>query len=327
MTGQALRSARIINSRLRNLQNWMFNLVDNPVVVLLYHRVTVMPSDFHSIAVSPDNFHAHMEYLKRNFQVVRFEEDWSKLRGPAIAVTFDDGYADNALEALPVLEDVGVPATFFISTGDIGTGNEFWWDELERMVLGASDCPPFFELEDCRHGRRWPTATPEEREAMYRDLHQLVMSINAEQRSEWLSRIREWAGLGRPTGGANRIVNQGELNTLARSEWVTIGAHTVTHSPLSVLSEEEQRHEIISSKKQMEKLLGREITVFSYPFGKRSDYDSTSVRICREAGFLKAAAAFPGQAYRWTDPYQIPRHVVFNWDLDTFTMRLKCLWI
>ena len=327
MAGSAFQSARIINLRLRNLKNLVLNLLDNPVVVLGYHRVTVMPSDPNSLAVSPDNFRAQMEYLKRNFQIVRFEEDWSKVRKPAIAVTFDDGYADNMLEALPVLEDVGVPATFFISTGNLETGSEFWWDDLERMVLGGASYPVRFELKDVQHGRTWPTATIEERKGLLRDLIQLAMKINAEQRAGWFGQIREWGGGCRPAGEANRPLTPDELINFAKSKWVTIGSHTVTHSSLAVLSEEEQRHEIISSKLDLEKLLGREINVFSYPFGKRSDYDTTTIRICREAGFLKAATAFPGHCYRWSDPYQLPRHFIHNWDLDSFIVRVKSFWI
>jgi peptidoglycan/xylan/chitin deacetylase (PgdA/CDA1 family) len=153
------------------------------------------------------------------------------------------------------------------------------------------------------------------------------MNVNAERRKGWLRQVREWAGPGSAAGEENRILDQDELLTLAQSRWATVGAHTVSHSPLSALSEEEQRNEIISSKQQLEQILDSEVSVFSYPFGKLTDYNSTSITICREAGFCKVAAAFPGQAYRWTDPYQIPRHVVFNWDLDTFAMRLKCLWI
>jgi len=319
--------SRLLLSRLRNFKKLMLNLIDAPVVVLCYHRVAFIPSDPHLLAVSPDNFRSHMKYLKQNFQVVRFEDDWSRMRRPAIAVTFDDGYADNAFEALPTLEALEIPATFFISTGNIGTAEEFWWDELERLVTGKSGYPLRFELEDPGHGRSWPTTTVEQRNAMHGDIHHLIMKINAERRSGWLQQLREWAGQCGAAEEANRSLTRDELKSLAQNQWVTIGAHTVTHSRLSALSEEEQRYEIISSKQQLEKLLERELNVFSYPFGKRNDFDMTSVRICREAGFLKAAAAFPGEAHRWTDPYQIPRHFVYNWDLDTFTARLKCLWI
>jgi peptidoglycan/xylan/chitin deacetylase (PgdA/CDA1 family) len=327
MSDSAFQSARILNLRLRNLNNLVLNLFDKPVVVLGYHRVTALPSDPNSLAVAPDNFRVHMEYLKQNFQIVRFDEDWSRVRKPAVVVTFDDGYADNMFEALPILEDIGVPATFFISTDNLETGSGFWWDELERMVLGGASYPALFELEDVRHGKIWPTATIEERKALLRDLIQIAMKINEEQRAGWIEQIREWGGGGGPAGAANRPLTPGELINFAKSKWVTVGAHTVTHSSLSVLSEEEQKHEIISSRQQLERILGKEINVFSYPFGKRSDYDTTTIRICREAGFLKAATAFPGHFYRWSDPYQIPRHFIHNWDLDSFKVRVKSFWI
>jgi len=101
----------------------------------------------------------------------------------------------------------------------------------------------------------------------------------------------------------------------------------VTHTPLSVLSEDEQRFEIVASRHHLEKLLGREITVFSYPFGRKEHYNRTSVRLCREARFQKAASNFPGQAHRWTDVYQIPRQLVRNWDVDTFADKMRSFWI
>ena len=59
---------------------------------------------------------------------------WSIHPQLSVAVTFDDGYADNLYEAARLLKRYDTPATFFITTGYIGTGYEFWWDELERIV-------------------------------------------------------------------------------------------------------------------------------------------------------------------------------------------------
>lgn len=134
ITGKILGSARKL---VRTPLNRLLNRVDPPVIVLLYHRVTTLVSDPEMLAVSPENFRAQMRHLKENHHLVRFEEDWSKAAKPAVAITFDDGYADNALEALPILDEVGVPATFFVSTGTIGTTREFWWHELERIILGG----------------------------------------------------------------------------------------------------------------------------------------------------------------------------------------------
>lgn len=117
-----------------------------------------------------------------------------------------------------------------------------------------------------------------------------------------------------------------ELKRLAASPWTTIGAHTVTHPALSALDEERQRKEIFSSREELKTIIGREVTIFSYPFGRKADYNRTSVRLCREGGFTKAAANFPGQVHRWTDPFQLPRHLVRNWDIEEFAAEMEKFW-
>src|SRR4051794_28319151 len=111
--------------------NRIRNAAAPPVVVLIYHRVTVLADDPQLLAVSPDKFRAQLEILKR-YPILRFEDDWSKVRQPSIVITFDDGYADNHREALPILTEYGLPATFFVTAGAVGSNSEFWWDELER---------------------------------------------------------------------------------------------------------------------------------------------------------------------------------------------------
>jgi peptidoglycan/xylan/chitin deacetylase (PgdA/CDA1 family) len=160
MSSVAYKSAQFAYHGLVKLKNRLLNKLDPPVVILIYHRVTTLPLDPQMLAVTPANFRAQMRYLKDNFQVLRFEDNWSKVTEPSVVVTFDDGYADNALEALPILEEVGVPGTFFIITGKIDTRQEFWSDELERIVLhwqtvaseGSGQLPP--RLNDIRCTRK-----------------------------------------------------------------------------------------------------------------------------------------------------------------------------
>jgi hypothetical protein len=66
--------------------------------------------------------------------------------------------------------------------------------------------------------------------------------------------------------------------------------------------------------------------VFSYPFGGRRQYDGTTRRLCREAGFRRAVTTLPGQVHRWTDPLQLPRQLVRNWDAATFAAQLESFW-
>ncbi len=298
-----------------------------PVLVLTYHRVTTLTSDSQLLAVTPEHFIEQLQFLRKRFPIVRFEDDWSGVKEASVAITFDDGYADNVLEALPILEDTGIPATFFVSTGAIGTDQEFWWDELERILLGEWAFPEKFELDDSRFGRSWSTATAAERHTLYEALLLLMKEIDLLKREHWLKDLRRWAGAGEKRRDINRAMTIGELQRLCQSRLATLGAHAITHTPLSSLPIAEQRKEIEESKKQLESWLGREVPVFSYPFGQRCDYTQETVALCREAGFVKAAANFPGQAHRWTDRYQIPRLVVRNWPLDVFKKHLRWFWI
>ncbi|MCL5022892.1 MAG: polysaccharide deacetylase family protein [Nitrospirae bacterium] len=311
----------------RVTRNILFNLLDPPVLVLTYHRVTTLHSDSQSPAVTPQHFREQLRFLKKRFPLVRFEDAWSNIKKPAVSITFDDGYADNVLEALPVLEEMGVPATFFVCTGTIGAEKEFWWDELERIVLGDWTFPGRFELHDSTFGKTWPTGSAAERHALYEALLLLMKEVDALKREHWFVQLRQWAPAGEEWREFNRPMTAEELLRLGRSKWAEVGAHTITHTPLSSLSGEEQWKEIEGSKKCLEYFLGRNITVFSYPFGERCDYTQETVALCKKAGFTKVAANFPGQTHRWTDFFQIPRLVVRNWPAEVFVKQMKRFWI
>jgi peptidoglycan/xylan/chitin deacetylase (PgdA/CDA1 family) len=322
--------ARKLKSSVRSLLfgpcHALLNAIDPPVIVLVYHRVAALPADPEMLAVTPENFRAQMRFLKENATLVRFEEDWSRVSKPAVVVTFDDGYADNALQALPILEELEVPATFFVSTGQIGTNREYWWHELERIALEGRELPARFTLRDAKSAGSWTTTTGPERQVFYQEVVRFMNDADRAHREEWLDQIRSWAGVDAGDAGVNRSLTVEELRRLAQSPWVTIGAHTVSHSRLASLPRDAQREEIIASKRELEGWLGRKVPVFSYPFGRRCDYTGESIALCREAGFAKAAANFPGQAHRWTDPYQIPRHLVRDWTVAEFAARLRGFW-
>jgi len=303
------------------------NRLAQPALILLYHRVATLAADPQLLAVTPDNFRAQMRHLKENFTLARLEDEWSRLDRPAVVVTFDDGYADNATEALPILEELQVPATFFVATSLLGTEREFWWDEVERLLLAQREFPAFFELGQGRGARRWPTAEAPQRARMYREILPILRQCLPQLRHDCLERLRFWAAAGAAGRSSHRVLSCEELRRLAASPLVTLGAHTVSHSSLSTLPLPRQREEIMASKKLLEELLAQRVRVFSYPFGTRGDYTAETVALCREAGFSRVAANFPGQWRADSDPFQLPRQIVRNWDLPTFKKQLERFWI
>lgn len=296
------------------------------VLTLLYHRVNDLKYDKHLLAVTPKNFYRQMSYLKENYNIVRFEQDWRELDGDAVCITFDDGYMDNFTKALPILEELEIPATVFITTGHVNSAEEFWWDELERILLDEQrDYKSTFRLEDDFFSCEWPTEARFDREELYDTLHWLMYDkITVAKRKDWMRQLREWSH----AGNVGRKENQAAtVETMQRaSSLLTLGAHTVNHPSLRHLSEQDQGYEIGQSVRDLEYMLKRKISVFSYPFGGMGDFDETAIELCQREKMCKAAANFPGI---WTfacDAYQIPRNIVRNWEIDTYIRKIEEFW-
>lgn len=112
----------------------LHNAIFPTAIILLYHRVENTKNDPHQLCVSPENFYKQIRFLKENFRVVPLvqlagEVRSKKLKNKTVAVTFDDGYADNLHNALPILQEHNIPATIFITADHIGSDKPFYWDE------------------------------------------------------------------------------------------------------------------------------------------------------------------------------------------------------
>lgn len=121
-------------------------------VVLLYHRVNATTSDPWALNVSPRNFAEQLAVLQRCCRLLSLTDlvrniGAGQSGAGQVAVTFDDGYADNLYSALPVLERFEVPATFFVPSGHVGSSDELWWDELDRLLLQPGHLPRLLTLD------------------------------------------------------------------------------------------------------------------------------------------------------------------------------------
>ena len=95
-----------------------------------------------------------------------------------------------------------------------------------------------------------------------------------------------------------------ELQLMDADPLCTIGAHTVSHPKLDILTREQQYREIAESKQTMEALLGHEIKHFSFPHGAHND---DTLAICRELGFRTVVQSWGGPLRRGENPYPLPR--------------------
>lgn len=300
----------------------------NKVLTLYYHRINTLESDFNLLCVSPTRFRQQMLYLKRNYQIIRFEDDWSLLDQDAVAITFDDGYKDNLENALPILKELEIPATVFVSTGTMGQDRELWWDELENLLLVGKAFPQELWLDDTEFHCRWRTDTYEHRKNCYTALHYLMKNYaEAERRDDWLRQLWQWKGAKRKARKENLTLSAQECRRLAESKVISIGAHTVSHPSLAGLDRQAQEREAGISIECLSRILQKEITLFSYPFGNpEKDFNEVTIDICRRMGIRKAATTECALWNQATDPYKIPRRIVRNWGVEEFEQKIREYW-
>lgn len=260
------------------------------ILTLLYHRVNHQDTDLYNLTVNVNQFEKQMKFLKKSYNLVKFDDDWNEVVDDSVSITFDDGYYDNYKFAFPILLKYGIPATFFITTGYINGKKEFWWDNLERLCR-FDNKEKSFNLFDDIYSYTWPTNDDTERINMTLDLRLLLRKEpSLLKRNKWMHQLEQWSGLDENSNRKiNICVGEDEIKKMDFSELITIGAHTVSHRSLGNLDYNEQEEEIIDSIKKLETIVGHKIEVFSYPFGKRHDYTNETVNILKRNGIKKSA--------------------------------------
>jgi len=314
-------------------------------VILMYHRVAVERSDPWGLCVSPMHFEEHLDVLRRHRHVVSMTELHRRVLAgdvaPAtVALTFDDGYVDNLLAAEPLLRQYDVPATLFVSSGYTDRGCEYWWDELERILLAPGDLPArmmvplpggphtldlgasaHYSVAAAERHSRWRaylSEPPTERHAAFlATWEQLVTLHDAEQWSA-LRSLLDAAGRAPAMRPTCRPMTAGEIGTLARGGVIEIGAHTLTHPALPALSPREQEAEIRDGAAALEAILGHPVRGFSYPHGR---FTEDTVRIVRDAGFAYACAGVPDRPTA-LEPFTLGRVGVPDCDGDALLAML-----
>jgi peptidoglycan/xylan/chitin deacetylase (PgdA/CDA1 family) len=314
-------------------------------LVLLYHRVTAVAADPQRLAVAPERFSDHLGVLCRrgvpmSLEAMTARASEGTLPANAFAITFDDGYADVLTEAAPRLRAAGVPATVFVSTGWAEADREFWWDELERLLLGPGTLPrrlllPVGDLMldwdlassatlgaiDVMRHQQWTVedgVVPTARHAVYLDLCARLRGVSGESRERTLAALAQIAGLPREARPSHRRLSAGELLTLASIEGITIGSHTASHPSLAALTVADQREEIEQNTRDLEALLGRRVTAFAFPFGGSGDRPENFAALAGAAGITVACTTEQGSVRRDTNPLRIPRLTVRDWPQPAF---------
>lgn len=284
------------------------------LLVLAYHRIgdpAGSPEYSHVFSATAEGFRSQIEAVRRGFRLLSPREliDASSgdlpLTEPCAAITFDDGYRDQFDLALPILQDAGASAFFFIPPDLIDRPRPFWWDLVSRIIR---------QTDRARLELAYPSSMSIDLETTSRD-SAITRVIDACLASRPLDEdhladhLQTRAGVSLNIEGIGRaaLMDWEQVATLI-SSGMGVGSHGKTHRRLTDLDEPGQSEELVSSKRTLEARLGGEVDAISYPYGSVDDYDLRTLRLTREAGY-RVGFTFGGRSNRpgEGDPLQISR--------------------
>lgn len=288
--------------------------------VLFYHRVLPAPDPMRDREMDADTFGRLMTALAMCFRVLPLSEAVARLKAGtlpdrAVTITFDDGYADNHDVALPILQCLGLPATFFVTTGFLG-GDAMWNDVVIESLRQWTG--PELDLRRLNLGR-YQTRTVTDRRAVAAGLLEPLKYMEPQEREATAREIASVTGATIPEG---LMMTEQQVREL-RAAGMEVGGHTVTHPILTRVSDEDAREEISNGRRILEVITGAPVTLFAYPNGKpKRDFGARHVSMVRELGFSAAVSTAWGVSTRDTNLFELRRFTPWDRHPVRFCLRL-----
>ena len=299
------------------------------IPILTYHSVSAAAADVSPsmtltrMSVPAREFRRQMEYVARHYRVVTFDDlrraraGEAELPPSACVITFDDGYLDAYENAVPVLSELGLTATFFVIGRTVAGRGHPWLHAVHEIIdtTPAGECAAAFARAD----PALPPASGSTRSALFALAWDYFLERSRPVRQRFLDHLR--ADLG-PPEPVYRFMEPHHLRKL-RDRGFEIGSHSMEHELMSRLSDADLRTDVSQGADALLTILGGAPTLFCYPFG---DFDGRLLAILEREGFAYACTTAIGLNDASTNRLTLHRIGVYSdTDFPRFVVRLAGL--
>lgn len=272
------------------------------------------PDRIRGSATTPKELKSALLAARKTLRFVHIGEALSvlsrgtRLREGLAVLTFDESFAYSAELAEPIMKELGIPATLFVTTGPLDDTTTTLWDsDVHAVIAALAPHPVQVGFVD----RSLPTSTAKERQDT---AHRLLLSLTSLDETELQARLEELFALvgGRPAvSDLDRMVGAAALQKIAREPLWSVGAHGHGHLSLATASDEALLDELLQPRARLQELCGNSfVDVVSYPFGRPPYVDERVVKAARAAGYRAGFTATSGVARPGDHLFQLPRLAV-----------------
>lgn len=275
------------------------------LLILAYHRVldigeeSTFPFDPELVSATPRDFAWQVEHVRRRYSPVTFRDVFDALDGRRrlpprpVIISFDDGFEDNYTQAFPVLRRAGVPATFFIASGYVDSGQMYWFDLMAHVAYHAP--PPGLEIPELGLSLALGRDIRVRRHATEK-LVEALKHVPDGRRRQIVGRLEAAHAGSLPLAERKRSLPMSwdQVREMSRSG-LEFGSHSVSHPVLTNLDDAALARELEDSKTAIERETGKPVDVLAYPIGQDFAYDARVMRTAQAAGYRMATSYISGK--------------------------------
>jgi len=273
----------------------VWKLDANRLRILCYHGLCddrlVKEAWIPGYFVGASAFEEQLRYLRCHAQVLPLREAVERLRDGSlpprsVSLTFDDGYANNLEAAYPLLRKYGMPATIFLATSYVESGELFPFLKLKLIQLHRQAASGATKLVDYKS-------------APLDEVEQSAVP--------WWGQVKESL-----TDDHFRTLRPLTIEEIRHADpaLIEFGAHSHTHCILKNESDQRRREEIETSVSKVTQWTGRPSRLFSYPNGQRGDFGEVDRQARRAVGVQAAVTGIGGANDSRTEVLGLRRYPV-----------------
>lgn len=303
-------SVNIISKKL--FTNKILNFFNINTVFLNYHRVInnydfinfLRPND--DLIVTTKIFEEQIKYLSENFNVISINDIHLKnIKDRKIVLTFDDGYLDNYINALPILEKYNCPAILYIATSYLDNIEYPWWSKVWEILRNTKNIRV--------DGKKFEIDKNEEKIKLYGYLCKILISQKKKIQHEYIKNIISENNISLSFHKKEFLTTE-NLKSLGNHKLIEIGCHTHNHENLKNLNENEINYEISKSLNILEKILSKKVRHFSIPYGVKKTFTRETINLISKYNFQTIVTTEHG-IFNKKNCNQIPRIGIGNLDV------------
>ena len=285
-------------------------------LILMYHGVAQTsddPSRTLAPALAVEELRAHLEHLRRRYDVVPARDLQERAAARAagdrfpVALTFDDDLESHRTLVAPLLTELGLPATFFLTGAMLDGAEAFWWQDLNVLYArGGEDW-----RQVCREcDRIWgPTGGG----IGLKTLGDTIEMLPPEERDALAKRLREMVGAPPEPG-----LSEDGVRDLAGAGF-EIGWHTRAHYQLQSLDDSALRDAMTDGLERLSAVAGQRLEAIAYPYGHA---DLTVAAAAARAGFERGFVWSERAVDRTSHPMLLDRVDAWQPSAAAFAFRL-----